>query len=91
MVRRSVAAAAVLLALAPMATAAESYVGGTTPAVKGTEVSRPAPPAVLAQQADPDPDDRIPITGGDVAGLAAIGMGSLAVGLALTRRARRPA
>ena len=91
MVRGSVATAAFLMAIAlsPTVAAAEDYVGTTPPVVQGTELVRP--PAALAQEADPDPDDRIPITGGDVAGLAALGSISLAVGVALTRRARRPA
>lgn len=89
MLRGSViAAAAVLLVLAPSAHAAQEYTR-TPVVVLGTEVTRPpAAPAVLGRQEEPD---RIPITGGDVAGLTALGIGSLATGIALTRRARRRA
>ncbi|HEX2038387.1 MAG TPA: hypothetical protein VHF47_01505 [Acidimicrobiales bacterium] len=94
MVRGSLLAGAVVLfALAPPAAVAqEDYVGAATE-VKSNELSRPAAaPAAAAQEADPDDDDdRIPITGGDVAGLALLGLGSIAMGAALTRRSRRPA
>lgn len=83
-----VAIAVVLAGSATGALAAQEYTR-TPVVVLGTEVSRPAAaPAALAQEADPD---RIPITGGDVAGLTAMGLGSIAAGIALTRRARRHA
>jgi len=70
--------------LAPgVAGAADDYVGGDAK-VKGNDTARP--------QVDADDDDRgLPITGGDVAGLTAIGLASVAVGTTLVRRSRRTA
>jgi hypothetical protein len=84
-----VAAVAVVLALAPGVRAEEDY-NRKPVEVEGVEFTRPAAaPTAFAQEED-DPD-RIPITGGDVAGLTAMGLGSIAAGMALTRRARRHA
>lgn len=90
MVRGSLLVGAVaLLALAPTAAGAQDDYIREPVAVQGVEIARPASaPVVLSQEADPD-DDRIPITGGDVVGLTVMGLASVAVGTALTRRARR--
>jgi hypothetical protein len=65
------------------------YVGGTPPVVAGEELTRPAAdPVVLAQETDAD---RIPITGGDIAGMTVLGLGLVGTGVLLRRRARRPA
>lgn len=83
-----VAAIAFVLALAPGVRAEEDY-NRKPVEVEGVEFTRPAAaPTARAQEADPD---RIPITGGDVAGLTVMGLGSVAAGIALTRRARRHA
>jgi hypothetical protein len=83
-----VAAAAIVLMLAPGVRAEEDY-NRKPVEVQGVEFARPpAAPAALAQEAEPD---RIPITGGDVVGLTFMGLGSVAAGVALTRRARRHA
>jgi hypothetical protein len=80
---------AALLVLAPAAHATSDYVGGTPPIVAGAELTRPAAePVVLAQETD---SDRIPITGGDVAGMTTLGVGLVGTGVLLTRRARRHA
>lgn len=85
MVRGGVIAA--ILLVAPAAHAAPDYVGGTPPVVLGEELVRPAAdPLVLGQEVD---SDRIPITGGDIAGLTALGLGLTGTGLLLVRRARR--
>lgn len=88
-----VVAVLTLTSTAQAASAEQDYTR-TPPVVQGVEISRPAAapaaPAVLAQEADPD-DDRIPITGGDVAGLVLVGIGSVAAGAALRRRASRHA
>lgn len=84
---RGVAVAVVLVVGPSAAQAAPDYVGGAPPVVAGEELVRPvADPVVLGQEVD---SDRIPITGGDIAGLTALGLGLAATGLLLTRRARR--
>lgn len=85
--------AVALLVFAPTAADAKDDYIREPVAVQGVELARPASapaPVVLSQEADPD-DDRIPITGGDVVGLTVMGLASVAVGTALTRRARRHA
>ena len=58
--------------------------GGTTPTTVVVEGKTAVAPAATA-----DPSQTLPFTGGDVAGLAGIGVGAIAVGLLLTRRASR--
>lgn len=65
---------------------AQDYVGRTPPTV-------PVEPKVLGQvetrAGGTGATDPIPITGGDVAGLTAIGMAAVATGAVLLRRGRR--
>ncbi|MBV8951668.1 MAG: hypothetical protein JOZ99_12390 [Actinobacteria bacterium] len=76
-------AGATALVAAP-AGAASYPNGGSTPTtvtVEGTTVPAPA--------ATHDPGQSLPFTGGDVAGLAGIGMAAVAVGGAMASRGRR--
>jgi LPXTG-motif cell wall-anchored protein len=61
-----------------------SYVGGNTE-VKGGTQERPAPTDVEGA----NESRGLPITGGDVAGLTAIGLASVGAGTVLVRRSRR--
>lgn len=81
-------------AAAPVRGGDDLYVRRTPPSVPA-DPGDPGRPTVRAED-----DTRVlgrvvtrgqpmPITGGDVAGLAAIGLGSVAVGAALLRRSRR--
>jgi hypothetical protein len=76
----------VLLLMGAGAAHATTYPnGGTTPTtvtVAGETVTAPTADPVTS-------GDSLPFTGGDVAGLAAIGGGAIAVGLLLSRRASR--
>ena len=93
--RRStmLAAAPVLLALALPAGAAaaaqtsQDYPGGTPPQVLGETLSRDVPTEVLGQTVSRE-DEGLPLTGGDVLGLTAIGLGAIATGTVLVRRSR---
>lgn len=99
--RRWSAAAVCAFALgagAAPALAAKDYVGGpppnvppdtvppdtVAPEVLGTVEGRTASVTVAASATEP-----IPITGGDIAGLTAVGLASLATGTVLVRRGRR--
>lgn len=62
----------------------ESVDEGRPTEVAGVEASREAP-AVAAQA------ETLPVTGGDVLGLAAIGLVSIGAGTVLVRRSRRSA
>ncbi len=74
-------AATAALAL-PTAASAQDYVNGEKPQVQGESVDRPR------AQADTETRGGLPITGGDVAGLTAIGVAAVGVGTVLVRRSR---
>lgn len=95
--RRRLAGTAFLMAMlgtAPAALAGPEYVGRTPPTVPND----PGTPQVLGQvetrgatgaSGATGATDPIPITGGDVAGLTAIGLAAVATGTVLLRRGRR--
>lgn len=60
-----------------------SYVGGET-TVRGNDLTR-------TPQVDADNEDRgsLPVTGGDIAGLVAIGAAAVGTGTVMVRRSRR--
>lgn len=70
-----------------------TYVGGET-VVRGEELVRtPQVDAAGARAgAAADVDDRggLPVTGGDVAGLVAMGVAAIGTGTVMVRRSRRP-
>lgn len=80
-----------------VAAAQEPYPGGTTPSsvlsesddrpdeVLGTTAGRAEPAAAAAAGAQ----QSLPVTGGDLVGLAAIGAGLVGVGALVVRRSRR--
>lgn len=72
----------------PAAVAAEDYVGKTPPEVEGTSFTRPPQVQGVTAARDPGESGGLPITGGDVAGLAVAGLGAIGVGAALVRRGR---
>lgn len=76
---------AVAAALAvPTAASAQDYVNNETPEVKGiTDTRTDVAPATESR------GDSLPITGGDVAGLTAIGIAAVGAGAVLVRRSRR--
>lgn len=89
--RRWVAVSVIALAsagtgLATPADAGDDYPGRTPPSLPNGRVE----PKVLGRtEARSVSSDPIPITGGDVAGLAAMGAGAVALGAVLLRRGRR--
>lgn len=67
-----------------MAQTDSSYVGGDT-TVRGNDLTR-------TPQVDADTEGgSLPVTGGDIAGLVAIGVASVGAGTVLVRRSRRSA
>lgn len=80
-----VAGAALACVTAGPAFAQTSYVGGNTE-VRGNNETRPAPRADVAGAGE---SRGLPITGGDVAGLTAIGLAAVGTGSVLVRRSRR--
>lgn len=80
--------AAVVVSL-PIAAAAQTanYPGTPPPQVLGESVSRNVPAQVLGETVSRG-GDALPVTGGDIAGLAALGLGSVAAGVFLVRRSR---
>jgi LPXTG-motif cell wall-anchored protein len=54
------------------------------PKVKAVEISRPIVAAVDASRGS-----TLPVTGGDIAGMTAIGLGAVGLGTVLVRRSRR--
>lgn len=82
-------AIAITLAI-PGVAAAEDYVNQEQPKVLGEGQARTdAEPAPAAASAGDTRGGSLPITGGDVAGLTAIGVAAVGVGTALVRRSRR--
>jgi LPXTG-motif cell wall-anchored protein len=90
----TMAGATLLVGLPATAAVAQDYPGGTTPSsvlsqsqdrpdeVLGTTASRPA--AAPAQQT-------LPVTGGDLAGLAVVGVSLVGLGTVVVRKSRRTA
>jgi len=73
------------------------YVGSNPPQVAGVEITRTDPgtvgPKVLGVEAgrrvgSASGDQGLPVTGGDITGLVALGLGAVGVGAALVRRGR---
>jgi uncharacterized surface anchored protein len=86
--RRLVGTSVVTLAVvvpAGVAAAADYPNGGNPPAVSANNTT-----AVKAATAT-KPASTLPFTGGDVAGLALIGVGAVLAGTVIVRRTRRPA
>ncbi len=71
--------------LATPAGAANYPNGGSTPTTVTVEGKTLTAPAAAVH----DPGQSLPFTGGDVAGLAGIGLGAVAVGAALVGKGRR--
>ena len=94
-VRRSVVAGGiglgVLLAAGSPALAQTTTYGGTGNPPGGQTVTRPdtPQPATQVRGATQTRSNQLPVTGGDVAGLAAVGAGLLAVGVVAVKGARR--
>jgi LPXTG-motif cell wall-anchored protein len=81
-----VAATAAAVALsAPVVAAADDYTGTTTPTVLGEQIQRQSVAAVDPIRAS------LPVTGGDIAGLTAVGVGAIGLGTILVRRRRQTA
>lgn len=88
-----VAAGGALLALSlPMAAGAQTappYPGGSPPQVMSENLSREVPTRVLGESVTrPSGDGALPVTGGDVVGLTALGAGAVVTGAFLVRRGR---
>ncbi len=75
-------AATLALAMPTAATAQQDYVNDEKPQVQGETLNRPT------VQADTETRGSLPITGGDIAGLTAIGAAAVGVGTVLVRRSR---
>ena len=93
-VRRSVVAGGiglgVLLAAGSPALAQSTTYGGTGNPPVGQTVTRPdTQPATQVRGVTQTRSNQLPVTGGDVAGLAAVGAGLLAVGVVAVKGARR--
>lgn len=82
------AAGVAMVVFLPVAAGAQTanYPGSAPPQVLGDDVSRNVP-QVLGQTVS-NGGDALPVTGGDVAGLAALGLGAIATGTVLVRRSR---
>ena len=76
---------AAALAVPTAAGATEHYVGTPPTQVQGIELVKPV--AVAGTQEAQDPAT-LPVTGGDLAGMALFGAGAVALGTALVRRSR---
>ncbi|HZQ27952.1 MAG TPA: LPXTG cell wall anchor domain-containing protein [Acidimicrobiales bacterium] len=78
-----VAATAAAIALsAPVVAGADDYTGTTTPTVLGEQIQRPTAAPFSTSRAS------LPVTGGDIAGLTAVGVGAIGLGTILVRRRR---
>lgn len=87
--RRIVGAAAAVTAVIGLPTAAAAtsdYVGTPPTQVQGIELVKPAVQVQGAQETQ-DPGT-LPVTGGDLAGMALFGAGAVALGTVLVRRGR---
>lgn len=90
-----VGTAAALALSSPVAASAQAvgdYPGGPPPQVLGETLGREAeePAQVLSESISRASrgSDALPVTGGDVAGLVAIGLGAVTAGTVLVRRSR---
>jgi hypothetical protein len=84
----SIVAIAVLVPAGVAFGADPSYPSGNPPAVSGASVSNGS---VVKAETVTKPASTLPFTGGDVAGLALIGVGAVLAGTVIVRRSRRPA
>ena len=92
-VGKLVAAGGALLVLSlPVAAGAQTapaYPGGNPPQVLSENLSREVPTRVLGESITRSSGgDTLPVTGGDIAGLVAVGAGAIATGTVLVRRSR---
>ena len=89
-ISRFVAAGSAVVALSLPAAAgaqtAPSYPGGQPPAVLGEQLAREVPTKVLGESVSRGAP--LPVTGGDIAGLVALGLGAIGTGTVLVRRSR---
>lgn len=89
-ISRFVAAGSAVVALSLPAAAgaqtAPNYPGGQPPAVLGEQLAREVPTNVLGESASRGAP--LPVTGGDIAGLVALGLGAIGTGTVLVRRSR---
>jgi hypothetical protein len=86
--RRIIGAAATVTAAFGVPTAAgatQDYVGTTPPQVESLELVKPVQVLGVEQSRDPA---TLPVTGGDLAGMALFGAGAVALGTVLVRRSR---
>ena len=86
--RRFIGAAAALTAVLAGPTAAgatEHYVGTPPTKVEGIELIKPVQVAGVQESRDPG---TLPVTGGDLAGMALFGAGAVTLGTVLVRRSR---
>jgi len=92
-IRKMVMAGAIAVAVVglPATAMADDYVGGNQGGqVLGTQLSRSAAPApVAAAPASTTRGAGLPVTGGDIAGLTAVGLASIGAGTVLVRRSRK--
>jgi hypothetical protein len=79
------AIAAVVVGL-PAAAMADDYTGNNGSSVLGTQLTRSAPAAAPASTTR---GAGLPVTGGDIAGMTAIGLAAVGTGTAMVRRSRR--
>lgn len=92
-VPKLVAAGGAVLALSlPVAAGAQTvpaYPGGNPPQVMSENLSREVPTRVLGESITRSSGgDTLPVTGGDIAGMVALGAGAIATGTVLVRRSR---
>jgi len=94
-----VAGGAALGFLAPGAAGAQTatdYVGSRPPQVAGVVITRDAPGPIMpevraattARSGGAGSDQGLPVTGGDVTGLAVLGLGAVGTGVFMVRRSR---
>jgi hypothetical protein len=70
----------------------QPYGGGSTVVTDAiSDPGDPGDPGAEAQRSIDDPGTTLPFTGGDVVGLAAIGMGAVGAGLLVARARKRSA
>ena len=80
---------ALSLPVAAGAQTAPAYPGGNPPQVMSENLSREVPTRVLGEsQSRSSAGDTLPVTGGDIAGMVAVGAGAIATGAVLVRRSR---
>ena len=83
------AALALSLPVAAGAQTVPAYPGGNPPQVMSENLSREVPTRVLGESITRSSGgDTLPVTGGDIAGMVALGAGAIATGTVLVRRSR---